>query len=565
MPPATAAAAPASDAAAASGEATARPSADSEGSADTSSDTAPTPSGNVLELVFPYGSEKEMWLEAVTTPFNEAGHKTSTGRTILVKPIAMGSGDMTREILEGRLEAHIASPASGVFVVHGNAQSESRFGRPMLGKTTNLVLSPVVIAMWRPMAEAIGWGQKPIGWSDILSLARGSEGWAAYGYPQWGHFKFGHTHPEFSNSGIISLFAIVYAAADKTSGLEFSDVARPEVGEYLRQIERSIVHYGSSTGFLGRKMYRSGPQYLSAAVLYENMVIESYAEAALPFPIVAIYPKEGTFWSDHPVGIVDRDWVTPEHEEAAELYIDYLEDAPQQEAAIQFGFRPGNPRVSPASPIDTEHGVDPSQPETTLAVPSAPVINAVLELFRQHKKHANIVLAVDISGSMLGSEMEGAQGGAEELVSILMPQDRLSLLAFHDDVRWKGRNLEMGPQRDAVMELVRSLHPVGNTSLYDAIATGLDHLLATPDSQTIDAVIVLSDGDDNASEMKLPELIQKVRDAHQSHGVPIFTIGYGSKANRDVLREIAEATGAKFYEGNPETIREVFKTISTFF
>ena len=34
-----------------------------------------------------------------------------------------------------------------------------------------------------------------------------------------------------------------------------------------------------------------------------------------------VYPKEGTFWSDHPVGIVDREWVTPERREAAEIYI----------------------------------------------------------------------------------------------------------------------------------------------------------------------------------------------------------------------------------------------------
>jgi len=60
-------------------------------------------------------------------------------------------------------------------------------------------------------------------------------------------------------------------------------------------IENSVVHYGSSTGFFGRKMFANGPQYLSAAVLYESTVVESYAEQNMPFPVVAIYPKEGTF------------------------------------------------------------------------------------------------------------------------------------------------------------------------------------------------------------------------------------------------------------------------------
>jgi Ca-activated chloride channel homolog len=128
----------------------------------------------------------------------------------------------------------------------------------------------VVIAMWKPI-EALGWEKKPIGWWNILALARNQKGWAAYGYPQWGSFKFGHTHPQFSNSGLISLFAEVYAASGKTAGITTSDLNKPHTAAFLAGIEKSVVHYGSSTGFFGRQMFSSGPQYLSAAVLYENM------------------------------------------------------------------------------------------------------------------------------------------------------------------------------------------------------------------------------------------------------------------------------------------------------
>jgi Ca-activated chloride channel family protein len=86
------------------------------------------------------------------------------------------------------------------------------------------------------------------------------------------------------------------------------------------------------------------------------MVIESYDRAKypdLPFPVVAIYPKEGTFWSDHPVGIVNREWVTAEHREAAQMYIDYLLEPTQQQAAMQFGFRPADLTVAVGAPIDT--------------------------------------------------------------------------------------------------------------------------------------------------------------------------------------------------------------------
>src|SRR4029077_3305769 len=174
---------------------------------NTSSEQAPPGS---LELVFPYGSEKKKWINDVTQQFNRSNAKTQSGKTIFVRALPMGSGETIDNILSGRLQAHLASPASAAFIKLGNAESRTKTGKDLIASTDNLVLSPVVIAMWKPMAEAIGWGKKPLGWTDILALAKNEKGWEVYGYPQWGKFKFGHTHPEYSNSGLISLFAEAY-------------------------------------------------------------------------------------------------------------------------------------------------------------------------------------------------------------------------------------------------------------------------------------------------------------------------------------------------------------------
>src|SRR5215467_1660131 len=392
---------------------------------------------NSLELVFTYGSEKEKWITEVTAAFNRQGVKTSTGKQIVVRAIPMGSGECIDEILNGTRKTHIASPASAAFIKIGNAQSRVRTGHDLIASTENLVLSPVVIAMWKPMAEAIGWGKKPIGWADILALSRNPQGWRAYGYPQWGEFKFGHTHPDYSNSGLISLFAETYAAVNKKGGLTVADVNQPRTGQFLAGIENSVVHYGSSTGFFGRKMFDNGPQYLSAAVLYESMVVESYDQTNLPFPIVAIYPKEGTFWSDHPIGIVDREWVTPEHREAAKIYTQYLLDRPQQEHALTYGFRPASLDVPVGAPIDAQHGVDPKEPKTTLEVPSPEIIDAIQKLWLQKKKSAEVVLVFDTSGSMNEDQkIQNARVGAKQLVSLLGENDTFSLLPFSDQLNW---------------------------------------------------------------------------------------------------------------------------------
>jgi Ca-activated chloride channel family protein len=523
------------------------------------------PSGS-LELVFTYGSEKETWIKDVTDAFNRAGNKTSSGQRIFVRAIPMGSGESIDDILSGNTKAHITSPASAAFITLGNAQSRAKTGQDLVGSTENLVLSPVVIAMWKPMAEAIGYGKKPIGWADILALARSDRGWAQYGYPQWGQFKFGHTHPQYSNSGLISVIAEVYAANKKTSNLTLEDVQNPRTQDFVRGVEHSVVHYGSSTGFFGRKMFAAGPQYLSAAVLYESMVIESYGQH-LQFPVVAIYPKEGTFWSDHPIGIVNRDWVTPAHKEAAQVYIKYLLARPQQERAMQYGFRPGAVDVPLAAPIDSAHGVDPKEPKTTLEVPPADVINSVLQVWKQDKKNADVVLVLDTSGSMNEDQkIQNAREGAKQLVSMLDDSDTFSLLPFSTHMNWAFQDLPVKTERQRAAQTVSGLFADGGTALYDSIDAAYKHLLDKgTKSDNIRAVVVLTDGADTESQEKLEDLLQHIQQNSEQRPISIFSIAYGKDARRDVLKKISESTQARMYEGTPRNIVEVFREISTFF
>ncbi len=480
----------------------------------------------------------------------------------------MGSGESIDEILSGNLKAHIVSPASAAFIKLGNAQARSKQGKDLIGSTENLVLSPVVIAMWKPMAEAIGWGKKPIGWSDILALARNSQGWNAYGFPQWGQFKFGHTHPQYSNSGLISLIAEVYAAAGKTKGLTAADIAKPAVGQTVAAIQQSVVHYGSSTGFFGRKMFDNGPGYLSAAVLYESMVVESYTwTKPLPFPVVAIYPKEGTFWSDHPIGVVDREWVTAEHREAAKIYTQFLLDKAQQERALFYGFRPAAVDVKVTAPIDIAHGVDPGEPKTTLEVPSPDLINNILQLWQERKKNAEIVLVLDTSGSMNEDQkMDNAKAGAKQLISLLSDGDSFSLLPFSNQYQWGSQDISIKDGRTQMLQAVDSLFAGGETNLYDSIAAGYQHLAQRQGKDgRIQAVVVLTDGEDTNSKTSLEQLLSSTRFDSERHAIRIFTIAYGRGARKDVLQQIAEGTQAKSYTGTPQNIVGIFREISTFF
>jgi Ca-activated chloride channel family protein len=143
-----------------------------------------TPAAPPVEVRIAYGSEKKTWLEEQAKAF--LGTKTKSGRAIRLEARAMGSGEAVQGILDGSLRPHVFSPASGAYVALLNQRWLGTAGRtkPISPAGDPVVLSPVVIAMWKPMAEALGWPQKQLGWADLLRVAHDPKGWAGHGHPE---------------------------------------------------------------------------------------------------------------------------------------------------------------------------------------------------------------------------------------------------------------------------------------------------------------------------------------------------------------------------------------------
>ena len=519
-----------------------------------------------------YGSEKQAWLEPLAQQYNAEKHKTETGTLIVVKSTPLGSIEAVNGILDGSLQPTVWSPASSVYIPVANAEWRQAHGSDLVTDTPkDLVLSPVVIAMWEPMARALGWPNKPIGWTDIAAMATSKDGWAAYGYPEWGSFKFGHTHPGFSNSGLVSIIAEAYAGAGKQRGLTLADLQNPELRSFMTNVESSIIHYGSSTGFFGDRMFQRGPSYLSAAVLYENLVVQQetkrLAGQSSQLPVVAIYPAEGTFWSNHPYAIVNAPWVTAEQRLAAQAFETFLLDRPQQLKALELGFRPADPSIPLTAPLDAQHGVDISQPKTVLEIPSAEVISGIESLWKQVKKPVDLVVLFDTSGSMQGDKITSARASLMQFVNLLDNRDRLEIIVFNSDLITLTDLSPVGEKRQDVLNHVSGIVEGGNTRLYDAVALAYDELQTKGDPNHIRSIIVLSDGEDTKSALPLDNLIQKIDTASQEGGssIKLFTIAFGQDAAKDILIQIAEATGGKQYDASPENINKIYQDISTFF
>src|SRR5262249_13021570 len=193
-----------------------------------------------------------------------------------------------------------------------------------------------------------------------------------------------------------------------------------------------------STGFFAEKMFSGGPGYLSAAVLYENLVVESALNPAYkskPFPVVAVYPREGTFWADHPYVILNLPSVTAEQREAAVAFRSFLLSTPVQKMALErHGFRPVDTSVALGPPLDAAHGLDPSQPSNVLPNPPVAVTRAILESFEQVKRPVSITFVLDTSGSMKGDALAQAKAGARVFLDNLPAGDRVRILLFSSEL-----------------------------------------------------------------------------------------------------------------------------------
>lgn len=540
----------------------------SKGSSSSSGKPEAKPPAPPVTLVVAYGSEKKTWLEEQAKSFQASGAKTKSGKPIQVQTRAMGSGEAVQGIVAGDLKPHIFSPASGVYISLLNSAWTAKSGRakPISPAGDALLLSPVVVAMWRPMAEALGWPKKSIGWADLIKVNADPKGWGGLGHPEWGRFKLGHTHPEYSNSGLLSVLAEAYAGAKKTRGLTAKDLDAKATKEFIASVEQTIVHYGKSTGFFADKMLARGPAYLSAAVLYENVVIESYGKPGdAPFPVVSVYPVEGTFWSDHPYAVLDAEWVKDEERDAASIFLAYLKAKPAQERALALGFRPADPSIAIGAPIDAAHGADPKQPQTLLEVPDAPTLEKLIAVWQETKKASDVILVFDKSGSMSGKPLAEAKQGAKAFLDMLHPRDEVTLIFFDGNVYPPIGPKKLAEAKGELASRIDSIMADGKTALYDSTAEAykLAQSRAKSAPGTIHAVVVMTDGNDEGSSLTWSELSSRF--GAEDADVKVFTIAYGQQADSKILEQIAEIAKGSSAKGSPDTIVQVYRDMASFF
>ncbi|MCA9976247.1 MAG: VWA domain-containing protein, partial [Anaerolineales bacterium] len=468
------------------------------------------------------------------------------------------------------------SPGDQSWVDQANDAWRQRINKPIASESCQpTIYAPLGFAMWRPMAEQLGWPDTPISWDTIVALASDPEGWASYGRPEWGQFSFGHSHPAYANSGLLAMTSFVYGIAGKTDNLTPADIYSDKVQTAMQELEQNTSRYGRQAPALLDLMARQGTSYLHAAAAPESDVLRFNIERGdeLTFPLVFIFPAGGTIWADHPYCILDNaDWVDDDEAEAAAIFRDYLLARDQQELAIDNFLRPLDTSIPLRAPLSLENGTDPRVSPATvppLPSPNADISAAIIDIFTINKRKATMLLVIDVSGSMEGEKIRTARAATAEFLSRLDANDEVGIMIFSDIVTLMEPPARVGDVVEGLTQRVNGLLASGNTALYEAVCQAVETIektqeddIATGESRLY-GIILLSDGEDTVGYVTENQMLATCLPSNaEADGIKIFPIAFGADADEAILQRIADATSGHMFTADPQSISNVYLSIS---
>ncbi|MFX1391715.1 MAG: substrate-binding domain-containing protein [Promethearchaeota archaeon] len=294
--------------------------------------------GKKTHITIIYSSEKASWMTVAYTNFIEEWENTFPDDPISIDMHPYGSSDSIISILNSEIYPTIWSPASSIWMPILNEKwadlTKSLIPLVNVSNAVKIIFSPIVIATW----EAFNQTYNIKSFADVHDLSLNSSV----------NVRMAHTDPRLSNSGFMSVIMALSAVSGTPSeNLSITELTNSINQQWLRELESRAVLYGKSTGFLARYMESQGPSALNIAFLYENL-IRDISSSATGGKIIAVYPEEGTLYSDHPFCILNAKWITAKQKIVAEAFLDFLNRNETIESAIQYGFRP----IDPSIPLD---------------------------------------------------------------------------------------------------------------------------------------------------------------------------------------------------------------------
>jgi Ca-activated chloride channel family protein len=539
--------------------------------------------------------EKSALLAEIARDYNASAARVS-GRCVRVNVTRRASGEVEEALARGwdpKLDGDppvVWSPAARTWTILLQRHRAARGLSDLLpSNLPSLVQSPLVIAMPRDMAVALGYPDRALGWSDILALARDPAGWGSVKHPEWDPFRLGKTNPTISTSGLHALVSTYFAAAGVQRPLVEADLSNPSTVAYVRDVESAVVHYGEAVStflvnLLDADRRGASLTFVSAIAMEEKQVRDynngdplslGIAGVGPRVPLVAIYPKEGTLMADHPYAILNAPWVDDLEREAASAFLSHLLLPSVQDRFAGAAFR--DHAGTAGREINAANGLNPREPRLVIQLPDAAVLERMQGSWNDLRKRAHILIAIDVSRPMGEPLIAGGQSKlalAKQAASTALEQlavdDDVGIWVFGEAAAGGQPYRELAPiaplasRREQLRALIAGLVPSTEATPLFATTRALVRSLAERfDPKRIDAAVLLTTGrNDDPRDQNRQELLRELQSQNDARFVRVFAVTYGPRADAESMELIAKAArGAVYPASDPKTIDRVITNI----
>jgi Ca-activated chloride channel family protein len=382
-------------------------------------------------------------------------------------------------------------------------------------------------------------------------------------------FTYVHTAPTRSNSGLQSLVAqYAEVSGKRPEQITVADVQTHQ--NQVKQIQSKVTRYGISTNALAKSMVTNGQFWAAIGSVYESSVITANSNLQAGQPrYQAVYPKS-TFSSNMRAIVPNAPWLDANKKAAAQKVVTYLQSNEAQQILTELGLRPGSPGVPLGAKFTADFGVDPQAKYDSYRPPQPQVVDAMIKSWQeQAKKPSFVMVVIDTSGSMKGARIAAMQSTLQSYVNSLTQKDTIAMMDFNTVIN-PPVLIEGTPEGKAKgLQYVASLKAAGQTKLYDATLAGRNWLQQNLRKDSINAVLVLTDGADSGSTIKIDQLLGELKKSgfETEQRISVFTIGYGDEQefNPKALQDIAQQNTGYYTKGEPETIARLLADIQVEF
>jgi VWFA-related protein len=169
-----------------------------------------------------------------------------------------------------------------------------------------------------------------------------------------------------------------------------------------------------------------------------------------------------------------------------------------------------------------------------------------LSVFEEEDAPVTVGLVVDHSRSM-GSKLPAVATAVSSFTHSSNSRDEMFVVDFNDDVSvelMKGKAFSHDPEE--LDEALTAVSAQGRTALYDAVSEGLLHLQYGHLAKK--ALIIISDGGDNASHLKYSQVLAQARQSQVLiYAIVLVDPNGEEEENPGLLKRICKDTGGIAY------------------